>query len=98
MFISKIEIENYRNFDSTSVRFKDGINLIIGENNSGKSNLIKSLAMIFDQTAKRQLSVDDFNNNISLEELKKGPPKISISVQLSQSEEEKLMSDELVTV
>ena len=47
MYISRIDIENYRNFESVSVSFKDGINLLIGQNNSGKSNLIRALALIF---------------------------------------------------
>lgn len=98
MYISRIDIENYRNFESVSVRFKDGINLLIGQNNSGKSNLIRALALIFDSSVKKQLSIDDIYNNISLEKLKQHSPKISIGVQLTQSDNENLMGDELVTV
>ena len=81
-----------------SVRFKDGINLLIGQNNTGKSNLIRALALIFDSSVKKQLSIDDIYNNISLEKLKQHSPKISIGVQLTQSDNENLMGDELVTV
>ncbi|MDU2064069.1 MAG: AAA family ATPase [Sporomusaceae bacterium] len=98
MYISNICIENYRNFDSMSIDFHDGINLVIGQNNAGKSNLLRALAIIFDSSFKRQLSINDFYNNIPLEELKKHSPKISIAVLLSQSENEDLMGDELVTV
>lgn len=98
MYISNIEIENYRNFESVSMQLKEGINLLIGQNNSGKSNLIRALALIFDPSSRKQLTLDDIYNNISLDKLKTHSPKVSISIQLSQSEGENLMGDELVTV
>ena len=42
MYIAKIEIENFRNFKKTEVVFNDGVNVIIGPNNTGKTNLIKA--------------------------------------------------------
>ena len=39
MYISKIEIEYFRNFKSAIIELNDGINVIIGHNNSGKTNL-----------------------------------------------------------
>lgn len=98
MYISNITIENYRSFNSIKVDFHEGINLLIGQNNAGKSNLLRAMAIIFDSSAKKQLTVDDFNNDILLDDLKKAPPKIVISVRLSQSKNENLMGDELVTV
>lgn len=98
MFISNISIENFRNFRSISVDFRDGINVLIGQNNAGKSNLLRALAIIFDSSSKKQLSINDIYNNIPLEELKLHSPKVSITVLLSQSENENLMGDELVTV
>lgn len=98
MFISNIKINNFRNFDNISVDFRDGVNLLIGQNNAGKSNLIKALRLIFDSTVKKQLSINDIYNNIPLEELKVHSPKVSITLLLSQSETEDLMGDELVTV
>ncbi len=98
MYISNIKIENFRNFDNISVDFREGVNLLIGQNNAGKSNLLKALALIFDSTVKKQLSINDIYNNLPLEELKVHSPKVSITVLLSQSENEDLMGDELVTV
>ena len=98
MYISRITIQNYRSFENLSVTFRDGINILIGQNNSGKSNLLKALALIFDGKAKKQLSVHDFYNGISLEKLKQHSPQITITVELSQSNGEDLMGDELVTV
>ena len=60
MYISKILIENFRSFEKTEVDFHEGINVLIGHNNSGKSNLLAAMALIFDNTVNRQLEVDDF--------------------------------------
>lgn len=98
MYISSIEIENYRNFKSKAITFNDGINVIIGHNNAGKTNLIKALALVLDSNGKKRLDVHDFNKNISLEELKSTPPKIRITVIIKQSANEDLNSDDLVTV
>lgn len=98
MYISNITITNYRSFNSIEVDFHEGINLLIGQNNAGKSNLLRAMAIIFDRSVKKQLTVDDFNNDITLDSLKTEPPKIVISITLSQSENENLLGDELVTV
>ena len=37
MFISKIKIQGYRNFKNHEILFNEGINVIIGHNNAGKS-------------------------------------------------------------
>lgn len=97
MYISSIEISNFRSFENLIVNFQDGLNVLIGHNNSGKTNLLQALSLIFDNRASKQLSIDDFHKYIDLEELKKNPPKISITVSLSQSDKEEL-GDELVTV
>ena len=98
MYISKILIENFRSFEKTEVDFHEGINVLIGHNNSGKSNLLAAMALIFDNTVNRQLEVDDFYNGINVDELKNSAPKIKITVIISQSKNEDLMGDELVTV
>ena len=98
MYISSVKIQNFRNFDNIDIDFHEGVNVLIGHNNSGKSNLLRALALIFDGSVRKQLSVEDFNNSLTKESLKKEAPKIVISVCMTQSENEKLMSDELITV
>lgn len=98
MYISGIEIKNFRSFDNINIEFHEGVNVLIGHNNSGKSNLLRALAIIFDGSVRKQLSVEDFNNSLTIESLKKESPKIVISVRITQSENENLMTDELVTV
>jgi len=96
MYISKIAIENFRNFKKKEVEFNDGVNVIIGPNNSGKTNLIKALSLPIDSHCTKQLDIDDFNKSITIEELKIGPPKISIAITIRQGQNEE--PDDLVTV
>src|SRR5262245_41081851 len=72
MFISKLEIKNFRNFGEPSfaVHLKP-FTLLLGENNVGKSNLLCAVSLLFSQELstiqRRMLDVDDFNyDTISL--------------------------------
>ncbi|GAP12986.1 predicted ATP-dependent endonuclease of the OLD family [Longilinea arvoryzae] len=49
MYLQKIAIKNFRCFDETGIvfTFQPGVNIIIGENNSGKSSLIDALRIVF---------------------------------------------------
>ncbi|WP_165750492.1 AAA family ATPase [Cellulophaga sp. Z1A5H] len=96
MYISKIHINNFRNFKNKEIVFNDGVNVIIGHNNAGKTNLIKALSLVIDTERPKRLDIDDFNKNVTLEELKTNPPKISISVTITKGEEE--TPDDLVTI
>ncbi len=46
MWVSEVELSNFRSFASASIRLSKGINLVIGPNNSGKSTLLKSVAWV----------------------------------------------------
>lgn len=96
MYISKIEIENFRNFKSKEIIFNEGVNVIIGHNNAGKTNLIKALSLVIDCQSSKRLEVDDFNKHTSLAELKLNPPKISIAVTINKGKFEE--PDDLVTI
>lgn len=96
MYVAQITIENFRNFKKTAIDFNDGVNVIIGPNNTGKTNLIKALSLPIDHHGSKRLEIDDFNKHISLEELKASPPKITIGITIKQSQYEE--PDDLVTV
>jgi putative ATP-dependent endonuclease of OLD family len=80
MYISNIWIQNFRIFENTTVDFFPGLNVIIGENNSGKTTVVRALATIFGRDVSRSLTVYDFFSGISNFDL---PPRIKISVTLS---------------
>ena len=96
MYISKIQINNFRNFKQKEIDFNDGINVIIGHNNAGKTNLIKALSLVIDTQKSKRLEVDDFNKNLTLAELKTTSPKISIAITIKKGNEEE--PDDLVTI
>jgi putative ATP-dependent endonuclease of OLD family len=96
MYISKINLKNFRNFKNQEIEFNDGVNVIIGHNNSGKTNLIKALSLVIDHQGAKRLDVDDFNKLITLEELQESPPKISIEVTIKQGKNQE--PDDLVTI
>jgi len=98
MYISKIHIKGFRNFHDNEILFNDGINVIIGHNNSGKTNLIKALSLVINYDGSKRLEIDDFNKYTSIEELKINPPKISIALTITQSENEDLNSNDLAMV
>jgi len=81
MFISQIKITNFRNFKSTEVFFNPGLNILIGHNNAGKTNLIKALQLIFDRNLKEKPSIDDFCKSEVDYSL---PPSIEISAFISE--------------
>lgn len=64
MYISKLIIKNYRNFNDFEIKLKP-FTLIIGENNIGKTNLLNAIGLIFSQDItffkKRMLEIDDIN-------------------------------------
>lgn len=45
MKIKSINITNFRNYSSQNVNFSDGLNIIVGKNAQGKTNLLESIFM-----------------------------------------------------
>lgn len=98
MYISELTLKNFRGFkDSKSVLFSEGTNVIIGHNNAGKTSILKALELLFGKEKKR-LTIDDFNKNITIGELKENPPKIRITAKLTESDYDEDYSKDLVTV
>ncbi|MNJ45769.1 DNA replication and repair protein RecF [compost metagenome] len=67
MHISKLTLVNYRNFKNTSLRFHKGVNTIIGENGSGKSNILRAIRLLLDDTMVRsayRLEESDFSRSL----------------------------------
>ncbi|WP_035823388.1 AAA family ATPase [Janthinobacterium sp. RA13] len=68
MHISKLTLVNYRNFQRSIFRFSKGINTIIGENGSGKSNVLRAIRLLLDDSMVRasyRLNEEDFNRGLT---------------------------------
>jgi predicted ATP-dependent endonuclease of OLD family len=46
MYLSKFHIEGYRSIKELVLNFNKGLNIIIGENNSGKTAIIDAIRLI----------------------------------------------------
>lgn len=72
MYISNISIENFRGFhEATIIELNEKLNIFIGHNNSGKTSIIKALQILFDTSYSKRLSINEFNRQVSIDELKK---------------------------
>lgn len=88
MYISKIKIINYKCFSETEVEFKEGLNVILGHNNGGKSTLLEAISLVIDTEKSKRLTAWDFHQGMGLDSLKQNPPGIFISLYLSMSDNE----------
>lgn len=67
MHISKLTLINYRNFAKANFHFNKGVNTVIGENGSGKSNVLRALRLLLDDNmvrASRRLDAEDFHRGL----------------------------------
>lgn len=68
MHISKLSLVNYRNFANTKLLFQKGINTIIGENGSGKTNVFRAIRLLLDDNMIRsayRLDTTDFHRGLA---------------------------------
>ena len=82
MYISRIYIKNYRNFQEIDIRLNDGVTCIIGENNSGKTNLFEALRLVLDNSlpsTRRQLEDHDIFARADF----RSPNQVIVSVEFS---------------
>ncbi len=68
MHISKLSLVNYRNFANAKLLFQKGINTIIGENGSGKTNAFRAIRLLLDDNMIRsayRLDTNDFHRGLA---------------------------------
>lgn len=59
MWISEIEIKNFRNYQNQFVNFNEGINIFLGDNAQGKTNLLESLYYLANATSFKKIRDKD---------------------------------------
>lgn len=67
MHISKLTMVNYRNFANATLAFSKGVNTVIGENGSGKTNLFRAIRLLLDDSMFRaafRLEESDFHRGL----------------------------------
>lgn len=80
MYIEKVEIENFRIFGAkVEIFFQKGLNMLIGENNSGKTAIIDAIRLVMSLgTYKRNLYMDESDFHINEYGVRSSEAKISI--------------------
>lgn len=48
MIIKKLSLKNFRNFDSAEINFNERLNIIIGDNGQGKTNIIEAINLLME--------------------------------------------------
>ena len=64
MFLSKLKLKNFRKYENLEVPFKEGLNVLIGENDSGKTTIIDAIRVLLGTQSHEYYYMDekDFNN------------------------------------
>jgi DNA replication and repair protein RecF len=95
MIVNKLIIKNYRNFKEAEAELNDSLNLFIGENGQGKTNLmesiyIASIGRTFRQNSENELI--NFNENKSSVEihLTKNNYKVIIEIRLEKNKKKQV--------
>ncbi len=97
MYIKKIKIQNYRRFNNFEMEFNEGLNVIVGANNAGKTGLLKAISLI---RSPEIITFHDFNkNNIKRyysNTYKNMPPEIVIDYVIEHKISEDNTDDESI--
>jgi putative ATP-dependent endonuclease of OLD family len=62
MYLASLHVQNYRCFIDETITFGPGVNVLIGENNAGKSTVISALGLLLDQRSRRRPGFFDFHH------------------------------------
>ena len=95
MYIKEIRISNFRNFKEASIRFHEGVNVIIGHNNTGKSNLLRAMGLVLGYSPGYRLATNDLFCETDVVALQHQSPRIQITLVFHRSEGEALDSPEM---
>ena len=64
MYLEKIELKNFKNYESENINFSDKINFITGENGSGKTNLLDAIYYLsFTKSAFNKIDENNIKND-----------------------------------
>lgn len=88
MYLSEIEIEGFRCIkDKTNIKFNKGINILVGDNRSGKSTIIDSIRVLLQENeySREGVKENDFYHSIDNNEISE---TIKIRGKFSSLEEE----------
>ena len=87
MFISKLSIDGYRNCcEKSQISFNKGLNILVGENASGKSTIIDALRLILKDQEQSYITEDDFYKSFT-QDIKNNNIRIDVTLENLNQEE-----------
>ena len=95
MYIKEINILNFRSFKEALIPFHEGVNVIIGHNNTGKSNLLRAMELVLGYSNGHRLGTSDLFYETDVAELQRQSPRIKITLVLRRSADENLDSADM---
>ena len=104
MYLSRLYIRGFRSIRELDLEFKPGKNVIIGRNNSGKSNIVQALDIVFGESApayakSENITEADFHSSRTIgtdgKETVQVSPAICIWGELKRDTNEELDWDEI---
>ena len=95
MYIKEINILNFRSFKEALIPFHEGVNVIIGHNNTGKSNLLRAMGLVLSYSNGHRLGTSDLFYETDVAELQRQSPRIQITLVLRRSADENLDSTDM---
>ena len=95
MYIKEINILNFRGFKEALIPFHEGVNVIIGHNNTGKSNLLRAMGLVLGYSNGHRLGTSDLFYETDVAELQRQSPRIQITLVLRRSADENLYSADM---
>ena len=95
MYIKEIKILNFRSFKEALIPFHEGVNVIIGHNNTGKSNLLRAMGLVLGYSNGHRLGTSDLFYETDVAELQRQSPRIQITLVLRRSADENLDSPDM---
>lgn len=101
MIIKSVDIKNFRGIDHSAIEFKEGFNLIKGENGKGKTSILEAIAVGlggfitgFNDVSTRHFSKDEIRKVIKLtgdgscDEIYQVPTEVTLKAVLEEKEYE----------
>ncbi|WP_462264958.1 AAA family ATPase [Mucilaginibacter sp.] len=92
MYLSRLYIENYRSIQKTDLEFEPGKNVIVGRNNSGKSNILKAIDLILGEYSPTYDKSENITDNDFFGSITSKPIFVWCEIQREKIQDESLES------
>ena len=89
MYISRVIIKNYRSIKDLTLSFNSGKNVIVGKNNSGKSNIIKAIDIVLGESSPTYAKYNNITENDFYSNNSESANNIMIFCELQKNDNEK---------